>query len=558
MSLYDSFSILGGIGLFLFGMSIMSTGLRDACGDNLQSILEKATSNKYVAVIIGLLMTMLIQSSSATDVMVIGFVNAGLMNLAQAVGVIMGANIGTTITAQITAFNLATYAPLILFIGAIMYMFIKKTMVKHIGAVIMGFGMLFLGISIMKAAIMPLSKSQGFINFISNLDNPALALIFGVGFTALLQSSSSSTVIFQTFAVQGLLDYNTAVYLVIGAAIGSVTPNILASLTTNRNGKRTALLNLSFNLVRTVILIFLINLFPGILTFIQNLSPDNVGRQIANTHTIFAILAVLIELPFTAYLIKLVESVIKVKPEESERLKERKLMYMVNVKSMPPALAVDYAQREVTRMGRIALKNLSKAIECFFDYSPDKAESVRAREESVNILNHTIADAISELKAFELSSATTRRVSQMTIVVTDLERLSDHAVNMVEYAESMIKKKAVLSEEANMELRKMATDTLREVELSLNVFETENYSYLDEIEKLEQSVDMQENNLVNNHVERLMNSSCNPVAGVVFCDIVTDLERCADHGINIAYALKEKASEERKHMSVIPHFTDKH
>mgnify|MGYP000077290121 CR=1 FL=1 len=226
MSIVEAFSLLGGVGLFLFGMTIMSAGLKNACGDKLQTILEHATKNKLIAIIVGLGMTVLVQSSSATDVMVIGFVNSGLMNLGQAIGVIMGANIGTTITAQITAFNISTFTPLLLFAGAIMYLFMKNNFVKHVGSVIMGFGMLFQGITMMKVAIQPLSQSEGFVSFLSTLNNPALAILFGIAFTALLQSSSSSTVIFQAFAIQGLLSYNVAVYLVIGAVsqfTGAVT-----------------------------------------------------------------------------------------------------------------------------------------------------------------------------------------------------------------------------------------------------------------------------------------------------------------------------------------------
>ena len=285
MTLLDAFSLLGGVGLFLYGMTIMSEGLKDAAGDNLQTILEKATSNKFTAIFVGTLMTVLIQSSSATDIMVIGFVNSGMMNLFQALGVIMGANIGTTVTAQITAFNLAAYAPVIMFFGVVAFLFVKNNTVKYVGEVIMGFGMLFVGISIMKTAIKPLSESEAFIRTISGLDNPFAAVLFGVAFTALLQSSSSSTVIFQAFAVQGLLSYRTAVYLVIGAAIGSVTPNLIASLTVNRNGKRSAILNLVFNLFRAALMMTLVALFPQILTWIQALSPNDIGRQIANTHT---------------------------------------------------------------------------------------------------------------------------------------------------------------------------------------------------------------------------------------------------------------------------------
>ena len=543
MTYQDTFSLLGGIGLFLFGMTIMSSGLKNACGNNLQNILEKATTNRTVAILVGVAVTILIQSSSATDVMVIGFVNAGLMSLMQAVGVIMGANIGTTVTAQITAFNMTTFAPLILFVGAIMYLFIKKSLVKHIGEIIMGFGMLFTGIGIMKAAIVPLSQTTGFKTLMSGLDNPALALLFGIAFTALLQSSSSSTVIFQTFAVQGLLGYRTAVYLVIGAAIGSVTPNLLASLTTNRNGKRAALINLAFNLIRAAILITLISLVPGILDMIQSISPDNIGRQIANTHTIFAIIAVLVEAPFASKIIKLTEKILPVLPEELEQIEDRKLQFMINTKNVPVKIAMNQAQREIVRMGRISVKNMRRSLECFFDYDSEKAARVREREESVNILNHTIADAMAELRSREMDPEDVRRVSMMSIAVTDIERLSDHAENIVEYTEDMINAKSSMTGDALAELKHMTEVTLEAVDLSIDIFETEDYSRLDRIEALESEVDDMQTELVNNHVKRLLANSCEPLAGVVFTDIVTDLERCSDHAINIAYALKERPAQ---------------
>ncbi len=543
MDIFGVFSLLGGVGLFLFGMTIMSSGLKNACGDNLQVILEHATRNKVIAVLVGLGMTMLIQSSSATDVMVIGFVNSGMMKLSQAIGVIMGANIGTTITAQITAFNLSLFTPLILFLGAIMYLFIKKNLLKHIGSIIMGFGMLFQGITMMKAAIAPLSQSEGFVSFLSTLSNPALALLFGIAFTALVQSSSSSIVIFQAFAVEGLLDYNVAVYLVIGAAIGSVTPNILAALTANRNGKRTAILNLLFNLIRAGILIALINIFPIILTGIQSLSPNDIGRQIANTHTIFAIIAVLIELPFANKIIQLSQKIIPVRPEENQQMEDRSLVYMTQLTQVPASVAVNLAHREISRMGQISADNLKRALDCFFNYDAAEAESVRSHEETVNILNHSIADAIVQLRSLDLSPENMRRVSMMTIAVTDIERLSDHAENIIEYIEQMGSKKSEMSGKAKTELQAMANDTIEAVYLALYIFDTEDYSKLDQIETLEQRVDDQEKMLINNHVERIMNSYCNPLSGVIFCDLVTDLERCSDHAINLAYALKERPAD---------------
>lgn len=551
MTLFEAFSLLGGIGLFLFGMTVMSSGLKNACGDNLQTILSKATKNRVLAVLVGAGMTVLVQSSSATEAMVIGFANAGMVNLVQAVGIIMGANIGTTITAQITAFNLGAFSPIILFIGAIAFLFIKKNLIKYIGEVVMGFGMLFLGITIMKEAIAPLAESPQFVNLLTGLDNPLMAIIFGIAFTALLQSSSSSTVIFQAFAIQGLLSYHTAVYLVIGAAIGAFMPNFLASFTVNRDGKRAAYLNLVFNIFRAIVLVILINVFPIILTFIQNLSPGDIGRQIANTHTIFAIIAVIIALPVSNLFIKIVEKIFPIRPNEHQKLEDRKLQYMtasigVGRASIPAGVAIGQAQKEIRRMGDLAEKNLKEALECFFDYDEKKAQDVREREESVDILNHQISGALSKLHLLQLSQENLRRVSNLTIAITDIERLSDHAENIVEYIEYMRNRKAEMTEEARNELRQMGDDMLKAVGLSLYIFETEDYSKLSEIEELESIVDKQEDELVNNHVERLMKETCDPVAGVVFSDLVTDLERCSDHAINIAYALKDRPEEQKR------------
>ena len=533
-------SLLGGVGLFLFGMTIMSTGIKNSCGDKLQSILEKATANKYVAVFVGLALTMIIQSSSATDVMVIGFVNSELMSLAQAIGVIMGANIGTTVTAQITAFNISTFTPLLLFAGAIMYLFFKKNLVRHIGSVIMGFGMLFEGVSIMKVAIKPLSETQFFIDFMTTLKNPAIAFIFGVVFTSIMQSSSSAIVIFQAFCVQGLISFDVAIYLIIGAAIGSVTPNILASLTANRNGKRTAIINLLFNLIRAAIIITLINIFPGILTFIENLSPSDVGRQIANAHTIFAISAVLIELPFTKQIIAISYKLIPVQESEKKAAEERTLQYMNQMDDIPATMAIKNAQLEIERMGHIALENFIAAFEVFQEYDDDKVDEVLNREETVDILNHSISDSMTHLRTLDMSGDNLRRVSMMAITLTDIERISDYAVNLTEYAQSLRNKKLKFSKKAMKELESMAENSQNAIAMALDIFASEDYSEIDELEKLESKVDRQQDKFINNHMERMMKKDCDPVTGMIFSDVVTDLERSSDHAINIAYALKER------------------
>lgn len=542
MSLFELFSLLGGVGLFLYGMTIMSTGLKNACGENLRVILEHATKNKVISVVVGIAITMLIQSSSATDVMVIGFVNSGLMSLTQAIGVIMGANIGTTITAQITAFNLSAYAPMILFVGAVLYLFMKKDMVKYVGSIIMGFGMLFEGIALMKTAIAPLAETEAFIHMISALENPFLTVLFGILFTALLQSSSSATVIFQAFAVQGIISYETSVYLVIGAAIGSVTPNILASLTMSRNGKRTALLNLLFNLIRAGILMILLFIFPQILTIIKSLSPGNVARQIANTHTIFAIFAVLVMLPFSDKIVKLTQTLLPLKPEESRTGEERKLLYMTQTGTIPSAVAVSQAHREITRMGEIASRNLKTAIKCFFEQDDSLAEVVEETEDTVNYLDRSIISKLVELRTLEMTPRDLNRVYHMTLVVADIERLSDHAENIVEYEAQVRSGKATLSEDAIAELKQLAQLSLQSVDLCLSIFSNEDYDRLQEAEDLEDLVDDTQETIIDNHVKRLMNATCDPMGGVVFTDMATDLERCSDHAINIATALSNHPS----------------
>lgn len=542
MSLFELFSLLGGVGLFLYGMTIMSTGLKNACGENLRVILEHATKNKVISVVVGIAITMLIQSSSATDVMVIGFVNSGLMSLTQAIGVIMGANIGTTITAQITAFNLSAYAPMILFVGAILYLFMKKDMVKYVGSIIMGFGMLFEGIALMKTAIAPLAETEAFISMISALENPFLTVLFGILFTALLQSSSSATVIFQAFAVQGIISYETSVYLVIGAAIGSVTPNILASLTMSRNGKRTALLNLLFNLIRAAILMLLLFIFPQILTIIKSLSPGNVARQIANTHTIFAIFAVLVMLPFSDSIVKFTQKLLPLKPEESRTGEERKLLYMTQTGAIPSAVAVSQAHREIIRMGEIASRNLKTAVKCFFEQDDSLAEVVEETEDTVNYLDRSIISKLVELRTLEMTPRDLNRVYHMTLVVADIERLSDHAENIVEYEAQVRSGKATLSEDAMNELKQLAQLSLQSVDLCLSIFADEDYDRLQEAEDLEDLVDDTQETIIGNHVKRLMNATCDPMGGVVFTDMATDLERCSDHAINIATALSAHPS----------------
>ena len=538
MTIWEMISMLGGVGLFLYGMTAMSTGLKNAAGDKLRGILERVTTNRVAAVLIGILVTVLIQSSSATDMMVIGFVNSGLMNLSQAIGVIMGANIGTTVTAQITAFNLTAFAPLLLFAGCVMNLFAKKSTIKHIGSIILGFGMLFVGIGLIKTSISSLADEPVFVSFLSTMEHPAVAVLFGIAFTALLQSSSSSVVIFQAFAVEGLLSYHQCVYLVIGAAVGSVTPNLLASLTTDRNGKRTALLNLFFNLFRAALLITLITLLPAILDAIRSLSPNDVARQIANTHTLFALFAVIVALPFSDLLVRLSQRILPMLPNEQRTQEQQRLVYLVNAEKNLPVIALRQGMLEINRMGRIARDNLDTALQYFFDPAKnDLFVQVEANEQTVDFLNHAISDKLVRLRSLNLSDRDVFRLSKMMQVVSNYERVSDHAENIIEFASKLKNAGGQISDVALRELRAMGDAVLETLDVSMQVFEKEDFSLLPQAEALEQRVDDMQEQYVQNHINRLMTTACDPLGGVIFTDMCTDLERCSDQAINVATAL---------------------
>ena len=539
MSIYDIFILLGGVGLFLYGMTIMSSGLKNACGDNLKVILGKATKNKVTSILAGIAVTIFVQSSSATDVMVIGFVTSGLMTLSQAIGVIMGANIGTTVTAQITAFNIGAYAPMILFLGAVMNLFLKNRTLKEVGSVILGFGMLFQGITLMKSAIAPLAETAAFRALLTSLENPILTVLFGIAFTALLQSSSSATVIFQAFAVQNIISYQTAVYLVIGAAVGSVMPNLLAGLTANRNGKRCAVLNLLCNSLRAILILVLITVFPQILTFIQNLSPGNVARQIANTHTCFAILAVLVLAPVSEFIVKLAGKLIPPSEEETRRGEDQRLVYLNNTSQIPAVIAMDQAHREICRMAHFAIDNLQYSIDCFFEHDAKKGQMALQGEETVDYLTGAILGKLVELRSLDLSPKHLNKLYRYIQVVDDLERISDHAENIVEYEEQMRTGKASMHQEAIDDLHLLANITMQSMNVSLIVFEQELMDRFADAEAMEDLVDQTKEQIEASHIERMAKKACDPKGGILFTDFCIDMERCSDHAINLAEVVRD-------------------
>ena len=337
--------------------------------------------------------------------------------------------------------------------------------------------------------------------------------------------------------MEGIIEFHTACYLCIGAAIGSVTPNLLASLTANRNGKRTALLNLTFNIFRAALLMTLLAIFPRIFDWIQTLSPNNVGRQIANAHTIFATFSVITLLPFTRYIIKLTQIILPLKPEETRVFEERKLIYMNHPGEIAPAAALSQARKEISRMGGIALGNLRMSILNFFDPDESREAQVYECEDTVNFLEHTILSKLVELRTPDMHPKDLDQVYRMTLTVSDMERLSDHATNIIEYGQQLRSGIAILSPDAQKELRSMCQLTLESVELCLHIFEKDDYARFKEAEELESKVDAAKERLIQSHIRRLMESTCEPRGGVLYCDMVTDLERCSDHALNIAAAL---------------------
>lgn len=532
MSIFEVFLLLGGIGMFLYGMHIMGDGLKGVAGDQLRVILERATRNPVLGVLLGAGVTMLIQSSGATTVMSIGFVSAGLMSLPQAASVIMGANIGTTITSQIIAFDFGAFAPIILFVGAVMLLFFQKKAVRNIGMIVLGFGMLFTGISTMGDAIAPLRESEEFTSILLKMNNPFLAVLIGLVFTAILQSSSSSVGIIQTFALQGLLDIRFAVFMVIGTSIGACTPAIISAFAASRDGKRAALLSVIFNFFRTIVCFIPLWLFPGIIDAIISLSPSDPARQIANAHVLMAIFAVLIELPFVNQIVGLSRRFLPVTEEEQRRV-EKKLVYISNL-NVPPAIALSQARHEVCRMAHITKENLELSLEAFFERNDAKIAEVVETEQTINYLNHAITSALVSIRSPELSETEQAQLGMMIRAVTDIERIGDHAENITEYAQTAIDENVVFSEAANQEILDLADSVVQAVALGISIYEDYRYDQIIVAEDLEEHVDALKQLCIENHIARLMQETCQPRSGLIFTDMATDLERCADHANNIA------------------------
>lgn len=533
MGILDFVVFLGGVGLFLYGIKIMGQGLEMASGSKMKSLLDKVTSNKFMAVLIGVIITALIQSSSATTVMVVGFVNAGLMNLVQATGVIMGANIGTTVTSVLIALDLSTIAPVFVFGGAALLVFAKKKFLTHIGEILAGFGLLFLGMDTMSAAMTPLRDSQIFTDLMMKANNPIIAILVGLVFTAIIQSSSASIGILQALAIKGLVPIEFAVFVLFGQNIGTCVTALLSAAGSKTNSKRAAIIHLLFNALGTVIFV-LISLFTPYIDMLKMISDDTVV-QISAAHLIFNIVSTLILFPFSNKLVALSRRII---PDKEDKLsKAAQLSYLDDRILSTPPLAVKQAGNEVMRMAELAKDNFLKAAKAFINIDDSQLDEIADTEEVINFLNHSITPYLVKINNLDISEQDSEYISSLFHAVTDIERIGDHATNLAEATIYRKENNPVLSDDAISELNVMIDNIEKLLDKSITIFKNQTAT----VEEAKEAVDLEEyiddlhDESNNNHIKRMNKGKCDTKAGMLFINTITDFERVADHAINIAF-----------------------
>ncbi len=538
MQISEVMMLLGGLGLFLYGMKLMGDGLEMAAGSRLKKIVEKLTRNKYMGALVGLIVTMVIQSSSSTTVMVVGFVNAGLMTLAQATGVIMGANIGTTVTGLLIAIKLNDLAPIAIFIGVVMIMFIKKTSYKHVGQIIAGFGILFMGMTNMGDALAPLSESQMFKDMMSTFSNPLIGVLIGLVFTAIIQSSSASVGVLMALAGQGVVPIESAVFVIFGQNIGTCVTAVLSCIGTSRTAKRTATVHLLFNIIGATLFIC-ISLFTPFISWVKMAAPDNILMQISIVHITFNVVTTAILLPLSDYLVKLACIVI---PGEDEKREAKSLKFLDARILKTPPIAVAQVLKEVARMGDLARKNYLMAMDMLFTGNVEKMEELEDNEEVLNFLNTNITEYLVKINSLELEDNDRKLVGALFHVVSDFERIGDHGENIAEQAIQLQTTKTTFSEQALQELHQMQDKVISVLDDSCRLFQERkmDFDLAYKINSTEDSIDDMAKTCKENHVSRLNQSLCTAQGGAIYNDLITNLERIADHSTNIAFALWQK------------------
>ena len=544
MSFGTILTMAGGLGLFLFGMELMSDSVEKVAGARLRRILEIFTTNRFMGMIVGIIFTGIIQSSSACTVMVVSFVNSGLMNLYQAAGVILGANIGTTITSQLVSFNLSKIAPLILLVGVVVMMFTKKEKVRKVAEVVVGFGILFVGLSTMSQAMANMKNEPQVVNLLMSLKNPFLATLMGFALTAIIQSSSVTVSIVLLLANQDLLPLPITLYIILGCNIGACATAMLASMTGKKDAKRAALIHLLFNIIGTVIIyIALFVAGDQIVELIKSISADN-GRFVANAHTLIKIAQVIMLFPFTGWLVKMTYLIV---PGEDQKVGYREsyqLKYIGDKVVFNPATAVVEVIKELERMASLAEENLNRAMNALITLDEEDIEEVYEVEKNINFLNHAITDYLVKINQTTLPIEDLNSLGALFHVVNDIERIGDHAENVADAARQRKEEGVSISKEAQKELGDMLEMVNKIIRYAVEMFAKSDESHMQEIVTLEDQVDEKERELQKKHVERLTKGECSPEAGMIFSDIVSGLERVADHATNIAFAITTEEDAE--------------
>ncbi|MCR5196389.1 MAG: Na/Pi cotransporter family protein [Pseudobutyrivibrio sp.] len=535
--------LAGGLGLFLFGMSLMSESIEKAAGAKLRSILAMFTKNKLMGTIVGVVFTGIIQSSSACTVMVVSFVNAGLMELSQAAGVIFGANIGTTITSQLVSFNLSKVAPLFVLAGVLAVMFIKNETIKKIGDIVLGFGILFMGLSLMSGSMAGLKESQNVVDALAGMNNPLLAVLLGTAVTSVIQSSSVTVSIILLMANQGLLDLKICLFVILGCNIGACSSAMIASLSGKKNAKRAALIHLLFNVIGTVIF-FVAFLLIGdwFVNAVGSISGDN-GRFVANSHTIIKIVQVLMLSPFSNLIVKMTYALV---PGEDVKVGYREsytLKYIGNKVVFNPATAVVEVVNELERMADLAGENLNRAMNALITLDQEDIDEVYEVEKNINFLNKAITGYMVKINQTTLPIEDLKSIGALFHVANDIERVGDHAENIADAAVQRKEQNIEFSREAMGEMGRMLDMVNDCYRYSVEMFAHGKDEHMQDIIDLEDRIDDMERELQQAHVERLKKNECTPDAGMIYSDILSGLERIADHAVNIAFSISESEQE---------------
>lgn len=518
--------LFSGLALFLFGMEFMGDGLENAAGSRLKSFFDKAITNPLKGALVGTIVTAIIQSSSATTVMVVGFVNAGLMSLYQAVGVIMGANIGTTITGQLITFKIDDYIPLFIIIGAALILFMKQEKRKEIGKIVFGFGLLFMGLSQMKDAMSPIAQTTFFQDLILTLEgNMFLGILVGAAMTAVVQSSSASTAILLSLAATGAISLQVAIPILFGNNIGTCVTALLSSLNANKVAKKAAFIHLSFNLIGTLIFLPLINILSQVVMYMGG----DIDKQIANAHTIFNIVNAIILLPFAGVFVKLANLALKDKEGEKPTINRLDRRFLET-----PAIAFEQAFQESLTMYDLAKENLTLSTNALIDGKVTNLKKIFENESEINRLERELSTFLVSISSHDITEVDTNRIASMIKIISDIERIGDHSKNIAELAEEVSTSKLTFTSDALEELRLMYNYTIESINSSYASYKNNNRQKANDTMIFEENIDRLEELLRDKHTQRLSQNKCNAHSGAVFLDAISNFERIGDHSINIA------------------------